>query len=56
MYLATHLVTDIHYPEQMKEWMEFEDKIQEMDFWKRAKEIDFIEKEVTRVKRSKVNI
>lgn len=32
VYLATHLVTDMHYPEQMKEWMEFEDKNPEMDF------------------------
>lgn len=36
--------------------MEFENEIQEMDFQKGAKETDFTEKEITRLKTSKVNI
>lgn len=46
-YLATPLVRERDYSEQKKEWMKFDNKIWEMDFQKKAKEIDFIEKEMT---------
>lgn len=55
MYLVTPLVRKTDYSGQEKVWMKSENE-NEKDFWKRAKEIDFIEKEIKGVKRSKVNI
>lgn len=44
-YLATPLVRDIDYAEQIKEWMEFENEIQEMEFQKGAKETFYRERD-----------
>lgn len=54
--MARPLVRERDDNEQEKEWMKFENEIQEMDFEKRAKEIDLIERKITGVKRSQVNI
>lgn len=54
--MARPLVRERDDNEQEKEWMKFENEIQEMDVEKRAKEIDLIERKTTGVKRSQVNI